>query len=457
MGNYLPSTQRERDAMLQTLGLQNSMDLYRSVPKSLLLEELDLPSGLCEQQVHDKLETLANQNRTYRKIFRGAGAYNHYIPSIVKQVTSKEAFITAYTPYQAEISQGVLQSIFEYQTFICRLTGMEVSNASMYDGATAAAEALAMCVTRKKKRFLVAESLHPMWKDVLRTYFHEEGTLQWIPTSEGTIQESVLESLLTPDIAGVLVPQLNFYGQIEDCARLAACAHAQGALFVQIVNPIAAALLPSAGECQADIACGEGQPLGLPLSFGGPYLGFLAAKSTLTRQLPGRIVGQTEDAQGRRAFVLTLQAREQHIRREKAGSNICTNQALCALRASVYLATMGTSGLQQVAQLCYNKAHYFAEELQKIPGFSLVFSGSFFHECLVRSTRSAREIEQILADRGILSGLVLDSQTAGRYTHFYSDDLPEKEGENLMLWCITEQNTKEQIDEVLSILREVSL
>ena len=342
---------------------------------------------------------------------RGAGAYRHYIPAIIRQVTSKEEFVTAYTPYQAEISQGVLQSIFEYQTMICELTGMDASNASVYDGATAAAEAVAMCRDRKRTRAVVSAAAHP---DVIatrvRTYCYGRERRAWLaaPAEDGATDPDALRRLLDETTACVYVQQPNFFGQLEDLPALAAQVHAAGAKVIMGVNPISLGLLKTPGECGADIAVGEGQPLGMPLSFGGPYLGFMACQKAMMRKLPGRIVGQTMDAEGKRGFVLTLQAREQHIRREKASSNICSNQALCALTATVYLAAMGPRGLKQVASTCHAKAHYLAGELAKL-GFALRSGDKpFFHEFLTDCPVDPAKLCAALEEQGILGGLPVD-------------------------------------------------
>jgi len=434
MGGYLPSSAAERAGMLHELGFSDECQLYRDVPDGMILEALALPDGLSELEVSREMRSIAAKNVVYRSIFRGAGAYNHYIPSIVKQVTSKEEFVTAYTPYQAEISQGILQSIFEYQTLICELTGLDASNASVYDGATAAAEAVAMCCDKKRPRALVAASVNPQVKRVLATYCEGYGhPLQEVPEKDGRVDPEALAALLTPDAACLVLASPNFYGLIEDAAALGGMLHAAGAKLILSVNPIASALYKSAGELGADIAVGEGQPLGMPLSFGGPYLGFMAAKAELMRKLPGRIVGETTDKNGNRAFVLTLQAREQHIRREKAGSNICSNEALCAMTASVYAAAMGQRGLTEVARQCHAKAEYLAGRLARI-GYLRRHSGAFFHEFLTGTPIPAENALAALSERGILGGLPVDGG---------------------ILWCTTEMNSKADIDELIEVLKGV--
>ena len=437
MGNYLPSTAQERRDMLASLGMTEFRQLFADVPESVLLTEpLNIPQGLSELEVQQKMQALADQNTVYRLILRGAGAYDHYIPAIVPTVTSREEFLTAYTPYQAEISQGVLQSIFEYQTMICELTGMEVSNASVYDGASAAAEAAMMCVDRKRKKVVVAGHVHPDVVATVRTYCWARNVpFEVVQAGGGGLIDAEQLKLDVADAACVYFQQPNFYGLLEDAPAVVEAAHAAGAKAIMGVNPISMGLLQTPGECGADIAVGEGQPLGLPLSYGGPYLGFMACNKKMMRQLPGRIVGETKDAQGRRAYVLTLQAREQHIRREKASSNICSNQALCAMNVAVYLAAMGAHGLKRAAELCVSNAHYFAEQLQTIPGYRMVHDVAFFHEFLTTAPVAPEQLEQALADKSVLCGLPV--------------------GENI-LWCVTEKPTRAALDEALELIREVS-
>lgn len=435
MGGYVPATERDRAEMLSVIGASSVDDLFSAVPASIRVASLNLPEGMSELETDAKLRALAGKNRVFPSVFRGAGAYKHYIPAIVKSVTSKEEFLTAYTPYQAEISQGVLQSIFEYQSMICRLTGMDVSNASVYDGATAAAEAAAMCRDRKRDRFLVSAAVHPMVLETVRTYCFGSGMeVETVPLKNGVTDVSALAALLSDRTAGVLLQQPNYFGLLEDADAVGEAAHAAGAKFVMHVNPISLGILKTPAACGADAAVGEGQPLGMPLSFGGPYLGFMAATSAMMRKLPGRIVGETTDHDGNRAFVLTLQAREQHIRREKASSNICSNEALCAMTAAVYLAAMGPDGLRDAAQLCYDKAHYLADALSKLPGFSLRYPGPFFHEFVTECPIEPEALSSALERYGILSGLPVDGG---------------------LLWCATECNTKQEMDELILAIREV--
>ena len=435
MASYIPSTAEERQAMLEAIGLKTVEDLYAAVPASAKLEKLNLPDGLTEFEAAAAIEALAEKNRRYRSIFRGAGSYDHYIPAIVKTVTSKEEFVTAYTPYQAEISQGVLQSIFEYQTQICELTGMDVSNASVYDGAVAAAEAVMMCLERKKTGAILPDTVDPQVLEVVKTYCESRSVpVTVLPTKDCAVDPEALKAALTDTTACVYVQSPNFYGVLEDVDAIAQAAHACGAKVIMAANPISLGLLKTPGEYGADIAVGEGQPLGLPMGFGGPYLGFMACKKAMMRKLPGRIVGETRDDQGRRCFVLTLQAREQHIRREKASSNICSNEALCAMTASVYLAAVGPRGLKQVAENSAAHAHYVAAKPNEIPGFELKPDRPFFHEFVTACPGDPEALQKKLDEHGILGGL------------------PVKGG---ILWCCTEKNTKADIDRLVKIIKEV--
>ena len=435
MGSYIPSTPEERLEMLRSLGLTSYEDLYADVPEQMLLRNgLNIPEGLSEYDVHRKVSAMAAKNRVFSTILRGAGAYDHYIPSIVKYIPAKEEFLTAYTPYQAEMSQGILRSIFEYQTMICELTGMDVSNASVYDGATAAAEAAAMCRDRKRRVTVISGAAHPDTIQTVKTYCYGTGDeLRIVPAKDGKTDMDQLKAALGSDVASVYIQQPNFYGLFEDAEEIGALAHQVGAMYIMGCNPIALAITKTPRECGADVAVGEAQPLGMPLSYGGPYLGYMATTDKHMRKLPGRIVGETLDNRGNKAYVLSLQAREQHIRREKASSNICSNQALCALTASVYMAAMGPSGLAQAAKLSMSKAHYFAKELCKIPGVSMKHSGVYFHEFLTVLPK-AEEILAALEKADILGGL------------------PVEDG---ILWCTTEKVSKEQIDKAVAIVKEV--
>ena len=435
MGSYIPNTRAEREAMLREAGYGSFAELYADVPSGVLLPDGPaIPSGKSELEVRKEMGRLAGRNKVYDTIFRGAGAYHHYIPAIVRNVAAKEEFITAYTPYQPEISQGVLQSIFEFQTMICELTALPVANASVYDGATATAEAIPMCVDRKRTQVLVSATVAPQVLEVVRTYCFGSGReVTVVPAKDGLTDAGALQRALTDTTACFILQQPNYFGLIEPAAALGGIAHGAGAKFVMNCNPTALALLAAPGECGADVAVGEGQPLGLPLSFGGPYVGYMAATQAMMRKLPGRIVGQTHDAAGHRAFVLTLQAREQHIRREKASSNICTNQSLCTLMVSAYLSAVGPDGLKEVASQCTAKAHYLQAELEKA-GLARKYVGEFFHEFVTKGG-DADKILAALDAEGILGGLPL----AG-------DEI---------LWCCTELCAKEDMDKAAAIVRTV--
>ena len=434
MGSYVPSTAQQRAEMLNAVGLNRIEDLYADVPAQMRIDGQAAQPGMSELEVSKAMSAMAAKNHVFSSIFRGAGAYNHYIPSIVKRVTAKEEFVTAYTPYQAEISQGILQSIFEYQTMICELTGMDVSNASVYDGASAAAEAAAMCRDRKRHRILVSAAANPMVIQTVKTYaWGANAEVVEIPVKDGKTDVEALKEMLTNTDAGVYIQQPNYYGLIEDAEAVAEATHAAGAKLIMGINPIAAVMLKTPKEVGADIAVGEGQPLGMSLNFGGPYLGFMATSGAMERKLPGRIVGETIDDKGNRCYVLTLQAREQHIRREKASSNICSNQALCAMTAAVYMAAMGPGGMREVASQCYNKAHYLAAELGKIPGFGLVHKGEFFHEFVMTTPVDADQLLAKLEAADILGGLSVEGG---------------------ILWCATEMNSKADIDKLIATVKE---
>ena len=436
MASFIPSTKEERLEMLKAVGLSDYRDLYKDVPEQMYLEDgmLNIPSGMSEMEVSRAVSAMAEKNRVFSTVLRGAGAYDHYIPSIVKYIPAKEEFLTAYTPYQAEMSQGILQSIFEYQTDICELTGMDVSNASVYDGATAAAEAVAMCRDRKRRLTLVSGAAHPDTINTIRTYCYGTGDeMVVVPVKDGKTDMDALKSLLNGEVASVYVQQPNFYGLFENAEAIGRAVHENGSLYILGCNPIALGIMKSPRDMGADIAVGEAQPLGMPLSYGGPYLGYMATTTKLMRKLPGRIVGQTVDAKGERAFVLSLQAREQHIRREKASSNICSNQALCAMTAGLYMSAMGPKGLAQAAGSSMAKAHYLAEELCKLPGVSMAYSGDYFHE-FVTVMPKAEQVLTALENADILGGL------------------PVAGG---LLWCATEKVSKAQLDKAVTVVREV--
>ena len=436
MGTFVPNTKAQQQEMLREIGFEKLDDLFAHIPDAVKFkEELDLPSGMSEMEAGKQIRKIAAKNRIYDTVFRGAGAYRHYIPAIVGSVLSNETLQTAYTPYQAEISQGVLQSIFEYQTMICDLTGMDVSNASVYDGGTAAGEAVAMCRGRKSNKALVSACIQPSVMKVIETYcFGNEMELAVIPEKDGKTDVEALKELMTDDTSCVLIQHPNYYGSLEDAEEIGKIAHSvKNCRFIMSVNPITLGTMKTPREYGADFAVGEGQPLGLPLAFGGPYLGFMASVDSMKRSLPGRIVGQTVDHNGKTGYVLTLQAREQHIRREKASSNICSNQALCALAVGVYLSAMGSEGLKNVATQCYSKAHYMAAELSRA-GFEIE-NEEFFHEFVTCSEKKAADVIKALDDEGILGGLPLD--------------------DNRILWCCTEMNSKADIDRAVAVVKEV--
>ena len=436
MGSYIPSTGAQREEMLRAVGVTGTRELFRDVPEQMLLHEpLKIPHGMSELEVSRAMSAMAEKNRVYATVLRGAGSYDHYIPSIVKYIPAKEEFLTAYTPYQAEMSQGLLQSIFEYQTMICELTGMDVSNASVYDGATAAAEAAAMCRDRRRRVTLISGAAHPDTINTVRTYCYGTGDeLCVVPVKDGKTDPEALKKMLTAEVASFYVQQPNFFGQFEDAEALGQAVHEAGAQYIMGCNPIALAIMKTPRACGADIAVGEGQPLGLPMGCGGPYLGYMAATEKMMRKLPGRIVGETTDHDGRRAYVLSLQAREQHIRREKASSNICSNEALCALTAGLYMATMGPDGMAQAAEQSMAKAHYLARALCAIEGVSLAYTGEYFHEFVTHMPRR-EAVLSALAEGDILGGLPV--------------------GEDLVLWCDTEKVDRADLDKTVEIVKEV--
>lgn len=436
--DYIPNTDRDRDLMLSSLGLSAIDDLFSGIPKGARLkEDTPLPSPASEPLLLEEMRSLADKNSPPSGMisFLGGGVYNHFIPSVVKHLASRAEFYTAYTPYQPEISQGMLQAIYEYQSMVCALTGMDVANASMYDGATAIAEAASLSVRHTGRRgVLVSSSTHPNYREVLRTYGRfaswEIKDVPFLPS--GALDIGSAKRSLGEKAACLIVSQPNFFGCIEDVASLADAAHSSGALLIVSVDPISLGLLSAPGNCGADIAVGEGLSLGAPPSFGGPGLGLFTVKKDLMRLLPGRVVGATVDASGRRGFVLTLQTREQHIRREKATSNICSNEAQNALAAAIYLSYMGKQGLRRVAELCIEKAAYAKDRISKIKGFSLPQSSRTFLEFVARCPSPVEGINKALLKDGIIGGLDLSK--------FY----PDMKG--LMLLSFTELTKKEDID-----------
>ena len=446
---YGPNTAGDRERMLGALGLDSIDGLFSDIPASVRATGLDLPPGLDELSLARRLETLAARNQVGLASFLGAGAYRHHIPATVDQILSRGEFYTAYTPYQPEISQGTLQTIYEYQSLIAQLTGLDIVSASHYDGGAATAEAALMTVRQTRRdRVLVSRAVHRHFVDTAQTYFEGGAmTLEELPTTpEGTTDLAALEKALAePDrpVAGVLMGQPNAFGILEPMADAARLAHAAGALFVAVVEPVSLAVLAAPGDYGADIAVGEGQPLGISLQYGGPYLGLLATRSDLVRQVPGRLVGRTTDVDGRRAFVMTLRAREQDIRRDKAASNICTNQALCALASTVYIATLGPHGLRDVAAGGAAKAAELEAALAAF-GAPRIHTGAYLNEFAVK-VPDARRIHAALLERGILAGLPL--------AEWYPDD---ESLSDALLVCATEVTTSDDIARFASALRDVA-
>lgn len=437
--SYFPHTEDDIKSMLERIGVGSLDDLYSDVPDKFIYRgEYDLPDAMSEQQVRSFFESLDKKD-LHLKVFAGAGAYDHYTPSVIPYICSRSEFLTAYTPYQAEISQGTLRYIFEYQSMICALTGMDVSNASMYDGPTAAAEAMMMAVacTKRKTRVLLSETLLPHVRKVVETYakFHNV-QLGYIPMKDGqTGLESMKEELAKGDVAGVIVPSLNRFGIVEDLTGFAEAVHEAKAIAVEYCDPSALAVVRTPGEWDFDIAVGDGQSLGIPMCFGGPYVGFMACRKDYVRKMPGRIVGQTQDADGKRCFVLTLQAREQHIRREKATSNICSNQSLMALYVTVYMSLMGKEGLAKVNSLSSAGAHYLYGELLKTGKFEPVFDKPFLKEFVLKPLVSVEKLQQKLLDEGFFGALATE--------------------EGYVSFCVTEKRTKAEVDSLVEAVKEV--
>ena len=443
--SYVPHTEADRAEMLAAIGVGRVEDLFHDVPAAFRFPELNLPEPLSEMEILAELQAMSEENLDtgHFSCFLGAGAYQHYVPRVVDQIISRSEFYTAYTPYQPEISQGTLQSIFEYQSMICALTGMEVANASHYDGATSTAEAVIMAVNvarGKRKRVILSPTLHPEYRAVVRTYTQGMG-LDIV--GDVDLRQNDVAALLDRNTACVVVQNPNFLGEIEELGGLAEQVHATGALLVVAADPISLGLLKAPGDYGADIVVGEGQGLGNGLNFGGPYLGFFACREKDVRRMAGRLVGQTVDAEGRRGFVLTLATREQHIRRERATSNICTNQALCALAASIHLAALGKTGLRTLAELCYHKAHYAAGRIAGLKGYEVVGKKPFFQEFVVRCPAPAAAInDYLLAEWGILGGYDLGRD----YPHLH----------NHMLICVTEVICREEIEALADALAEAA-
>lgn len=437
MWKYIPTTEEQKSEMLAEIGAKSIDELFKDIPDNLKLKRgLDIPPAMSELEIMSHMKALAarNSNLDEYTCFLGAGAYDHYIPSVVNHITSRQEFYTAYTPYQPEISQGTLQAIFEYQTMICRLTGMNAANASMYDGATALAEAVAMaCSATRRKEVLVSKSVHPESREIINTYSSFSGNKAIeFGYIDGQADLAEIEEKIGVNTAAVVLQTPNFFGIIENIKEVAQIAHKKKALLIVSCDPVSLALLKSPGECGADIVVGEGQSLGNPLNFGGPYLGFFAATEALVRKMPGRIVGETSDKNGKRGFVLTIQTREQHIRREKATSNICSNQSLNALAATVYLTALGKQGLKKVASLCLQKAHYTYEQLVNTGKFKPAFNAPFFKEFALKYEGNVQELNSRLLKKNIIGGYELKRS--------YPDL------EDGWLVAVTEKRTRKEID-----------
>jgi glycine dehydrogenase subunit 1 len=440
---YIPNTEDDRRIMLEKIGVRDVEELLLSVPQNLRLKEaLRLPAPMSELELVAEIEKISRQNRSDMVIFAGGGLYDHFIPAAMSAILTRPEFVTAYTPYQAEVAQGTLQVIYEFQTHICRLTGMDVANASMYDGASAAAEAAHLAVNHaKKNKILIADNLNPLFREVIRTYLSGlDIEIISVPHRNGLLDLDRLASLADDKTAGLIASQPNYFGLIEDCDKMAEIVHQAGGIFIMAVDPIAAAILKTPAESGADIVVGEGQPLGIPLNFGGPLLGFFAARKELIRLIPGRLAARTVDETGKTGFVLTLQTREQHIRREKATSNICTNQALCAAAAAVYLSLMGPEGLRRAALLSMEKTHQAAQKISSIRGYTPYFDGPYIREVVIRTPKPAKIIiDELIERENILAGIDL-----GRFYPDMQDGL---------LLAATEKRTDEEIDRLAEALK----
>jgi glycine dehydrogenase subunit 1 len=447
---YIPISPKEHDAMMETIGVKSLDDLFDAVPAKHRFPKLNLPPALTEMEAMNELSSLAQSNENVRGdliSFLGAGMYNHYIPSVVDHILRRGEFYTAYTPYQPEISQGTLQAIFEYQSLMAALTGMDVSNASHYDGATATAEAVTLAHAQfrgKRKKVVISRTVHPQYRAVIRTYTQgmELELAGDNANADFDSQPDGLASLIDDTTSLLIVQYPDFFGRVYDYTTLIDAAHAKGALVCVVANPTALALFKTPGSMGADIVVGDGQPLGIPIWYGGPSVGFFTTRKSYVHKMAGRLVGETVDNRGQRAYVLTLTAREQHIKRERATSNICTNQGLIALGTAVYLSLLGKKGLRQVAELCYQKAHYAARELRTLNGYRLPYKEPFFHEFTVECPRPASEINAHLLEHGILGGYDL------------GQDYPALK--NHMLIAVTEMNSKEDIDTLVEVLSEVN-
>lgn len=449
MTQFIPHTDSDREAMLDIIGLKRVDELFQDVPAAHRFPTLNLPPAVSEMEIVNELQALASLNENTHELicFLGAGAYNHYIPAVVDSILRRGEFFTAYTPYQPEVSQGTLQAIFEYQSLVAALTGMEVCNASHYDGATAVAEAvnMAYAVFRgKRNKLVLSPALHPQYRQTVQTYIQNH-PISVVRNDEDGLEErnllagpEVLIPIIDDQTMLVIVQYPDFFGRVYDYSKLAETVHTAGALLAVAINPIALGLLKPPGDFGADIVMGEGQPLGIPLSFGGPYLGLFATHKEHVRKMSGRLVGETVDVHNQRGYVLTLTAREQHIRREKATSNICTNQGLMALASAVYMSALGKHGLRQVAELNYHKAHYAAECLSKIPGYELWSDAPFFNEFVLSCPEPAHELNRFLLDKGVIGGYDL------------GQDFPTLN--HCVLIAVTEMNSRAEIDYLVELI-----
>ena len=451
---YLFNTPEQQRQMLETIGVSSIEELFDILPPEVRLQRpLDVPAAMSELELQAHMRNLAARNvgAAGSLCFAGGGAYDHFIPAVVDEITGRGEFYTAYTPYQAEASQGSLQAFFEFQTLICQLTGMDVANASLYEGGTSVSEAafMAMRVTRRHGRMVVLGSLHPEYRQVLQTYFnHLDCEIVEIPTPEGTADLEQVQAALDDQTACLIIQHPNFFGCLEDAEALTALARAAGALSIICCDPISLGILKRPGDYGADIVVAEGQSLGIPLQYGGPYLGVMACREEHVRKMPGRLIGQTTDRNGKRSYVLNLQAREQHIRREKATSNICTNQGLMALRATIYLTMLGKEGIRELAELCCRKAHYAAERLSGLVGFDLMFDRPFFKEFALRTERIPAELCQAAIAAGFQIGPSFD-----RFTN--PGAVPNAAVPQGLMIAVTEKRTREEIDRLVATLDSI--
>jgi len=436
--SFISNSSKIRRSMLEEIGLKDFEDLIRSIPASLRLNRpLNLPGPLSEAELVEEIQSISEKNKKIVSNFAGGGAYDHFSPAIIDHILLRSEFYTAYTPYQAEVSQGTLQAIYEFQTFISRLTGLPATNASMYDGASALAEAVSLALSRTgRNEVLIPRSVNPFYVDTVKTYHSgRKVKIRLLNIYDGSTDLEDLKTKVSDKTAAVVIQNPNFFGLLEKASEISPFIKEKGALLIIVYDPLSLGILSSPGECGADIAVAEGQCLGIPLNFGGPYLGLFSAKQEFVRQIPGRLSGRTKDSKGRIGYVLTLQTREQHIRRERATSNICTNQALCALAASVYLSLLGKSGLEKIGKLCLSKAHYLASRISELSGYKIRYNGPFFKEFVVETPVSPLRIITRLAVRGIVPGIDIGKYAAGL--------------KGCMMIAVTEKRSKKQMDDLV--------